>query len=64
MARLPHDLTEDNRNEADISVWITKHIRYAGLQAEEDTGLETERRVLQNVIFVGSALQSLRLESL
>ena len=36
MARLRHDLIEDNRNEADISVWLAKHIRYAELQAEEE----------------------------
>jgi glycosyltransferase involved in cell wall biosynthesis len=36
VARLPHDLIEDNRNEAEISVWLARHIRYAGLQAEEE----------------------------
>jgi glycosyltransferase involved in cell wall biosynthesis len=36
VARLPHDLIEDKRNEAEISVWLARHIRYAGLQAEEE----------------------------
>lgn len=36
VARLRHDLIEDNGNEADISVWLAKHIRYAELQAEEE----------------------------
>jgi glycosyltransferase involved in cell wall biosynthesis len=30
------DLVEDNRNEADLSVWIARHARYARLQAEEE----------------------------
>jgi glycosyltransferase involved in cell wall biosynthesis len=33
---LEHDLVEDNRNEADIRVWIDKHNRYAALQAREE----------------------------
>jgi glycosyltransferase involved in cell wall biosynthesis len=36
VAKLRHDLVEDNQNEADISVWLAKHIRYASLQAEEE----------------------------
>jgi glycosyltransferase involved in cell wall biosynthesis len=34
--RLRGDLVEDNANEADISVWIAKHNRYATLQAMEE----------------------------
>jgi glycosyltransferase involved in cell wall biosynthesis len=34
--RLKHDIIEDNQNEADISVWIAKHIRYAVLQAKQE----------------------------
>jgi glycosyltransferase involved in cell wall biosynthesis len=34
--RLRGDLVEDNLNEADISVWIAKHNRYAALQAREE----------------------------
>jgi glycosyltransferase involved in cell wall biosynthesis len=34
--RLSGDLVEDNRNEADLSVWIAKHARYARLQALEE----------------------------
>src|SRR6185369_11292259 len=30
--KLQHDIIEDNKNEADISVWIAKHNRYAALQ--------------------------------
>ena len=33
---LDHDLVEDNRNEADIAVWIEKHNRYAVRQAREE----------------------------
>ncbi len=33
---LDGDLIEDNRNEADIRVWIDKHNRYAALQAHEE----------------------------
>jgi glycosyltransferase involved in cell wall biosynthesis len=36
VVKLRHDLVEDNQNEADISVWLAKHIRYASLQAEEE----------------------------
>jgi glycosyltransferase involved in cell wall biosynthesis len=36
VAILQHDLIEDNQNEADISVWVTKHNRYATLQAQEE----------------------------
>ena len=34
--KLGADIIEDNQNEADISIWITKHNRYATLQAEEE----------------------------
>jgi hypothetical protein len=44
VARLPHDLIEDNRNEADISVWLVRHIRYARLQAEEEWRRAGEKR--------------------
>jgi glycosyltransferase involved in cell wall biosynthesis len=33
---LAHDLIEDNQNEADISFWVTKHARFAMLQADEE----------------------------
>ncbi|MCC7043674.1 MAG: glycosyltransferase family 2 protein [Acidobacteria bacterium] len=33
---LDGDLIEDNRNEADIQVWIDKHNRYARLQARQE----------------------------
>ncbi len=36
VAKLRHDLVEDNQNEADISVWVEKHARYATLQALEE----------------------------
>jgi glycosyltransferase involved in cell wall biosynthesis len=36
IAKLHHNLIEDNRNEADISVWVAKHDRYATLQAQEE----------------------------
>lgn len=35
-AILNGDLVEDNRNEADIAVWIAKHNRYAVLQARDE----------------------------
>ena len=35
-ATLAGDLVEDNRNEAEIAVWIAKHNRYARLQAREE----------------------------
>jgi hypothetical protein len=31
-----NDLIEENRNEADIAVWIAKHNRYAVLQARQE----------------------------
>lgn len=34
--KLAGDLIEENRNEADISVWVAKHNRYAMLQAREE----------------------------
>jgi len=36
--KLEHDMIEDNQNEADISIWIEKHNRYAALQAQEEFG--------------------------
>ena len=36
VAKLQNDLVEDNRNEADIRIWIEKHNRYAVLQAREE----------------------------
>ncbi len=36
VARLRHDLIEDNRKEHDISVWVDKHNRYARRQALEE----------------------------
>jgi len=35
-AQLQHDLIEDNRKEAAISFWLTKHIGYAELHAREE----------------------------
>jgi hypothetical protein len=35
-AIVPGDLVEDNRNEAEIAVWIGKHNRYAVLQAVDE----------------------------
>lgn len=37
--KLNSDIIEDNQNEADISVWIAKHNRYAVLQAQEEIRL-------------------------
>jgi len=34
--KLGADIIEDNQNEADISIWITRHNRYATLQAQEE----------------------------
>jgi glycosyltransferase involved in cell wall biosynthesis len=34
--KLAGDLIEDNQNEASISVWTEKHIRYAALQARQE----------------------------
>jgi glycosyltransferase involved in cell wall biosynthesis len=34
--KLEGDLVEDNRNEADISFWLRKHINYAELHAREE----------------------------
>jgi glycosyltransferase involved in cell wall biosynthesis len=36
VGRLDGDLIEDNRNEAEIAVWIDKHNRYARLQARQE----------------------------
>jgi len=36
LIRLPGDLIEDNRNEAQIADWIAKHNRYARLQATQE----------------------------
>lgn len=36
VAKLSHDIIEDNRNESDITTWIEKHNRYAVLQAREE----------------------------
>ena len=38
VAKLQHDLVENNRKEADIGVWVEKHCRYAALQAREEMG--------------------------
>jgi glycosyltransferase involved in cell wall biosynthesis len=35
------DLVEDNRNESDIGFWLTKHIRFARLQASEELARAT-----------------------
>jgi glycosyltransferase involved in cell wall biosynthesis len=34
--KLRGDLIEDNRKEADITFWISKHVRYANLHAREE----------------------------
>jgi glycosyltransferase involved in cell wall biosynthesis len=34
--KLRGDLIEDNQKEADISVWVAKHTRYAALQARQE----------------------------
>jgi glycosyltransferase involved in cell wall biosynthesis len=36
VGRLAGDLIEDNRKEADLTFWISKHIRYAELHAREE----------------------------
>lgn len=49
---LRHDLIEDNRNEADISVWIAKHNRYAVLQARQELAARAAgRRVGLKALF-------------
>lgn len=35
-ANLRHDLIEENRKENDIGFWISKHVKYAGLVAQEE----------------------------
>src|SRR5262249_49650692 len=35
-AKLRYDLVEANKNEDDLAVWISKHQRYAALQAKEE----------------------------
>lgn len=51
--KLRHDLIEDNRNEADIAVWIEKHNRYSTLQALEEFELS---RNSQGLMRTGSFL--------
>jgi glycosyltransferase involved in cell wall biosynthesis len=54
-AKLRHDLVEDNQNEADISVWLAKHIRYASLQAEEEfRRAKDDRRGSGQASFLGA----------
>jgi glycosyltransferase involved in cell wall biosynthesis len=36
LSELRHDLIEDNRKEANISFWLSKHIAYAELHAREE----------------------------
>jgi glycosyltransferase involved in cell wall biosynthesis len=36
VGQLRHDLIEDNRKEADIAFWVSKHIGYADLHAREE----------------------------
>jgi glycosyltransferase involved in cell wall biosynthesis len=36
LGRLAGDLIEDNRKEADLTFWISKHVRYAELHAREE----------------------------
>lgn len=42
--RLRGDLVEDNRNESRIADWVTKHNRYARLQAAEDLAIAADSR--------------------
>jgi len=44
VAKLRHDLIEDNRKENEIAFWIQKHNRYARLLAQEDL----KRRISSN----------------
>jgi hypothetical protein len=44
VGKLQHDLIEDNRNEADIAVWIAKHNRYALLQARQELAEQQSSR--------------------
>ena len=55
VAKLQHDIIEDNQNEADISVWVEKNNRYAILQAREEINAahNRERRAL-NASLMGS----------
>ncbi len=39
---LAGDMIEDNRNELDIAFWLTKHVRFARLQAEEEFARASE----------------------
>lgn len=41
LAKLPGDLIEDNRNEANIAEWTAKHNRYAVLQARQELAAES-----------------------
>lgn len=34
--QMQHDLIEDNQKEYDLSFWLTKHVRYAHLHAQEE----------------------------
>jgi glycosyltransferase involved in cell wall biosynthesis len=51
---LDGDLIEDNRNEAEISVWIAKHNRYAVLQAREEEARAEDTTALPRHPFLGS----------
>jgi len=44
VAKLRHDLIEDNSREDDISFWIDKHTRYAALLAREELGCRENGR--------------------
>jgi glycosyltransferase involved in cell wall biosynthesis len=48
---LDGDLIEDNRNEADISVWIRKHNGYAVLQAREERVRLAGRNAPRGAVF-------------
>jgi len=54
VARLAHDLIEENRNEADISAWVAKHNRYAMLQALQEFEAELRRRPPPRAALFGS----------
>lgn len=44
VAQLSNDIIEDNRNEAEITVWTAKHNRYAVLQARQEVAARHERK--------------------
>jgi glycosyltransferase involved in cell wall biosynthesis len=43
LGQLQHDLIEDNRKEANIAFWLSKHISYADLHAREELLRRSDR---------------------